>query len=219
MAVSTKDIRNVVLLSHSGAGKTTLTEVLLLKGGAISRKGTVDAGTTVSDFNDDEKARKTSISLSVANYEKDGVKVNILDAPGYLDYIGEVAAGVSAADAAILIIDAVSGIEVGSNKFWKLAKARNLPGVIVINKMDKDNANFEKVLGDVRKRFGKHCVPLCYPQGTGASFSGLANLLTKEGIDALEGEDKDKAASFSNELTEGVAESDDELLEKYLDEG
>jgi len=219
VTVSTKDIRNVVFVSHSGAGKTTLVENLLFKGGTISKKGSVNAGTTVSDYNEDEKERKTSINLSVSFYEKDGVKVNLLDAPGYLDYMGDVIAGVSAADAAVLMIDATSGIQVGTTKFWKLVQAYNLPAVIVINKMDRDNADFAKVFESVQKRYGKKCVALCYPNGQGASFSGIANLLTKEGMDKLEGDDKTRADKISNDMTEGVAESDDALLEKYLEEG
>ncbi|MFH1553008.1 MAG: elongation factor G [Candidatus Omnitrophota bacterium] len=219
MAVSTKDIRNIVFISHSGAGKTTLVENLLFKAGAISKKGSVDEGTTVSDYSDDEKERKTSINLSVAHYEKDGVKVNLMDAPGYLDYIGEVVAGVNAADAVVLMVDAVSGMEVGTSKFWKLSQEYNLPGMIVINMMDKDNANFGKVLESIKASLGKKCVALFYPNGSGASFSGIANLLTKEGIDKLQGDDKDKADQLSSEMTEEVAESDDALLEKYLEEG
>lgn len=219
MAVTTKDIRNIVFIAHSGAGKTTLVEELLFRGGTISKKGTVNEGTTVSDYSDDEKERKTSINLSMASYEKDGVKVNLLDAPGYLDYMGEVVAGVNAADAVVLMVDAVAGVEVGTNKFWKLAKERNLAGLIVVNKMDKENADFAKVLEAIRNSLGKNCIALGYPNGSGESFSGMANLLTKEGIDALQGEDKDKADHLSGEMTEGVAESDDVLLEKYLEEG
>ena len=162
MAVSTKDIRNVVVLSHSGEGKTALVENLLYKGGAISRKGSVAEGTTVSDYSDDEKERKTSINLSVSYYEKDGVKVNLLDAPGYLDYIGDVIAGISASDAFVMLVDAVGGVKVGTNKFWKLAKEKNLPGMIVINKMDKENADFAKTLEDIRNRLGKNCVAIYY---------------------------------------------------------
>ena len=219
MAVSTKDIRNIVLVSHSGAGKTTLVENLLFKGGTISKMGSVDAGTSVSDYGDDEKERKNSINLSVTSYEKNGVKVNLLDSPGFLDYVGEVVSGINAADAAILVVDAVGGVQVGTTKFWKHVQKNGLPGIIVINKMDKDNADFAKVLENIKKSFGKQCVAFCYPNGSGASFSGIANLLTKEGIDALEGDDKDKADKLSNDMTESVAESDDELLEKYLEEG
>jgi len=219
VAVSTKDIRNVVFISHSGAGKTTLVEDLLQRGGAIPKKGSVDQGTTVSDYNDDEKERKISINLSVSFYEKDGVKVNLLDAPGYLDYVGEVIAGVSAADAAVLLVDAVAGVEVGTTKFWKLVQERKMPGLIVVNKMEKDNADFTKALEGIRKSLGKSCVALYYPNGNGASFSGIANLLTKEGIDALQGEDKDNADVLSAEMAESVAESDDALLEKYLEQG
>ena len=219
MTVTTKDIRNVALIGHSGSGKTTIVEDLLQAGGTISKKGTVDEGTTVSDYNEDEKARKNSIDLSVSFYQKDGVKVNLLDAPGFLDYAGEVVAAISAADSAMLVIDAVSGIQVGTTKFWKIASKNNLPGLIVVNRMDKDNADFEKVLGQIRERFGTKCVPLYYPNGTSSSFSGIANLLTKEGIDSLQGDDKDKADKSSNEMIEGVAESDDALLEKYLESG
>lgn len=215
----TKDVRNIVLISHSGAGKTTLVENMLYKGGSISRKGSISEGTTVSDYSDDEKSRKTSINLSVSFYEKDGIKVNLLDAPGYLDYVGEVVAGVSAADAFILVVDAQAGIEVGTGKFWKIVQANNLPGVIVINKMDKENSDFTKVLEGLRERFGKQCVALCYPNGKGAAFTGFENLLTKVGMDSLQGEDKELADVLSSEMAESVAESDDALLEKYLEEG
>lgn len=219
MAVSTKDIRNVVFLSHSSEGKTTLVENLLFRAGAIAKAGSVDEKNTVSDFNEDEKERKCSINLSVSFYEKDGVKVNMLDAPGYLDYVGDAIAGISAADAFILLIDAVGGIKVGTTKFWKIVREKNLPGLIVINKMDKENADFSKVMEDVTKRFGKHCVPLYYPIVSGGAFSGLENLLTREGIDKLSGDEKSRAEALSSSLTEGVAESDDALLEKYLETG
>lgn len=219
MAVSISKIRNVVLIAHSGAGKTTLIENLLYKGGAISKPGSVDAGTTVSDYSDDEKERKNSINLSAAFYEKNGIKVNLLDTPGYLDYASEVVAGLNAADAAILIVDAVSGIQVGTLKFWKIAQELKLPALVVVGKMDKDNANFDKVISSLQEILGKGCVALCYPNGNGSTFKGLANLLTKKGIETLQKEDKDKAAGMSANMTEGVAESDDSLLEEYLEKG
>jgi len=219
VAVSTQNIRNVVFLSHSGEGKTTLVENLLFKGGAISRKGSVGAGTSVSDYNDDEKDRKNSINLSVSFYEKSGIKVNLLDAPGFLDYIGDVAAGISAADAAVVLVDAVSGVKVGTSKFWKLVKERNIPAVVVINRMDKENASFAKALESVQKSIAKNAVAVYYPVGVSSSFTGMVNLLTKDGMGKLEGDDKAKAEKLSAALVEGVAESDDALLEKYLEEG
>ncbi|MFC1548834.1 elongation factor G [Candidatus Omnitrophota bacterium] len=219
MAVTTKSIRNIVLLGHTGEGKTTLMENLLYKGGAIPKKGSIADGTTVSDYSEDEKERKNSIGLSMASYEKDGVKVNIIDSPGYLDYIGEVIGGVNAADSQIMLIDAFGGVKVGTSKFWKIAKNRGLPGIIVVNKMDNENANFAKVLDNIKKTLGKNCVALYYPNGAGSSFSGVANILTGAGIDGLQGDDKAKAEALSNEMVEGVAESDDALLEKYFDAG
>ncbi len=219
MAVSTKDIRNIVLLSHAGEGKTTLSENLLFAGGAISKKGSVNEGTTVSDYNEDEKNRKNSINLSVMSYEKDGVKVNIFDTPGFLDYMGEVLAGISAADAQITLVDAVTGVKVGTTKFWKVAQGKGLPGLVIVNKMDKDNADFSKTLENIKNSLGKNCIALYYPNGAGASFKGVANLLTKEGIDSLQAGDKTKAEELSRAMVEGVAESDDALLEKYLESG
>ncbi|MGB2601626.1 MAG: elongation factor G [Candidatus Omnitrophota bacterium] len=219
MAVTTKNIRNVVLLAHSGEGKTTLVENLLFKGGTIMKKGTVAEGTTVSDYNEDEKERKNSIDLAIASYEKDGLKVNLIDTPGYLDYIGEIIGGVNAADSQIMLVDAFGGVKVGTTKFWKIAKQKGLPGMIVVNKMDNENANFTKTLESIKSALGKNCVALYYPNGSGSSFSGIANILTGEGIDKLQGEDKDNAEVLSSEMVEGVAESDDALLEKYFDAG
>ncbi len=219
MAVSTKDIRNIVFLSHPGEGKTTFVENLLYRGGAISKKGSIREGTTVSDYCDDEKERKNSINLSVSSYQKQGVKVNILDAPGYLDYVGEAIAGINAADAAVMLVDAVGGVNVGTMKFWKLVRERGLPAMIVVNRMDKDNADFFKALENVQKSLSRSCVAVCYPVGTGSSFSGIADLLTKEGMGKLQDDDKAKADELSGALIEGVAESDDALLERYLEEG
>jgi elongation factor G len=219
VAVTTKNIRNVVLLAHSGEGKTTLVENLLFKGGTITKKGTIAEGTTVSDYNEDEKERKNSIDLAIASYEKDGLKVNLIDTPGYLDYIGEIIGGVNAADSQIMLVDAFGGVKVGTTKFWKIAKQKGLPGMIVVNKMDNENANFTKTLESIKSALGKNCVALYYPNGSGSSFSGIANILTGEGIDKLQGEDKDNAEVLSSEMVEGVAESDDALLEKYFDAG
>jgi elongation factor G len=219
VVLATNKIRNVVLIGHSGAGKTTLAENLLHRGGSISKPGTIDAGTTVCDYADDEKERKNTINLSVASYEKGDVKVNLIDTPGYLDYAGEVVAGINSADAAILIVDAVSGIQVGTLKFWKIAQELALPALVVVGKMDKDNADFDKVMSSLQNVLGKGCVALCYPNGRGGDFSAVADLLTRTGMESLSGENKEKAIKMSDDMTEGVAESDDALLEKYLEKG
>lgn len=219
MAVSTKDIRNVVLISHAGEGKTTLAESLLFAGDAIPRKGSVSGKNTVSDFCDDEKERGNSINLAVAHYKKGSVKVNLIDTPGFLDYIGEVYAGIAAADAAIVMVDAVGGVKVGTNKFWKIAKERNIPALVVVNKMDKENADYAKALEGIKNTIGRNAVAIGYPVGVSSTFEGMANLLTKTGIDKLPDEDKKKADELSNALVEGIAESDDALIEKYLEEG
>ncbi|KJJ85144.1 translation elongation factor G [Candidatus Omnitrophus magneticus] len=219
MAISTKDIRNIVLISHSGEGKTTLVEDLLFQGGTISRKGSISDGTTVSDYNSDEKFKKHSINLSVSFYEKDGVKVNLIDTPGYFDYIGEIISGINCADMALLLVDAVSGIKVGTIKFWKMIAEKNMPAIIIINKLDKENSDFVRVLGTLQESLSKACIPVYYPAGLGNKFNGVVNLITKEGIDKLDGINKNKAAEFSTALIENISESDDKLMEKYLETG
>jgi elongation factor G len=214
-----KDIRNVIILGHSGSGKTLICEHLLSEGGAIPKPGSVDQGTTVSDYNKDEIERKTSINSSIMNLTHEGTKVNLIDTPGYSDFIGEVVSGLTVADGAIVLLNAVNGVETGTNQVFKLVQKQNIPAIIFINKMDKDNANFAKCVEGLQKKFGKKCVVVCYPAGEESSFKGVANLLTKEGLDLLEGKDKEKAQKESQALIEGIAESDDALLEKYLEQG
>jgi elongation factor G len=187
MAEGKIPIRNIVLLGHSHAGKTQLGEALLAAGGAISQAGKVEQGTTQSDYNEDEKERKISINASLLNLTKDGVKVNIIDAPGYGDFIGEALCAIRASDGAVIVVNAVSGIEIGTNNALKLIEASKTPAIIFVNKIDKENADFDKCLGALQTRLGKKCAALSSP--------------------------------MSEAFVEAVAESDDELLEKYLDKG
>ena len=212
-------MRNIILLGHSHSGKTQMTETLAIAGGAISKAGSVDEGTTLSDYNEDEKERKISINCSIVHFNKGNIKVNLIDTPGYGDFIGETYGGLKAAEAALVIVNATTGIEIGTNKALKLVEANNLPTAIFINKMDKENADFQKCIDALKKRLGKKLAVVSYPIGKEASLKGVANLVTKEKLDELEGDEKVEAVKMAESLVENVAESDDALLEKYLDKG
>ena len=214
-----KNIRNVIILSHSSAGKTSVTEHLLSEGGAIPKPGSVDQGNTVSDYNKDEIERKISIDSSMSHFTHNGVKVNVIDTPGYADFVGEVISGLVAVEGAVLLVNAVNGVETGTNQAFKFIQNRGIPVIIFINKMDKEQADFIKCVDALQNKFGKKCIVIGYPIGKESSFEGVANLLTKEGIDSLVGQDKERVRKMSEMLVEGVAESDDALLEKYLEKG
>ncbi|MFH1594521.1 MAG: elongation factor G [Candidatus Omnitrophota bacterium] len=219
MVVDKIPIRNIILLGHSHSGKTQLTEALLVNGGAIPKAGSVTAGTTVSDYNEDEIDRKLSINSSLSFFTKNDVMVNIIDTPGYGDFIGEALAGIKAADSAVIIVNALSGIEIGTNRALKLVEANNVPSCVFVSKLGKENADFSKCIEALEGRLGKKCAVLTYPIGKEESFKDVANLITKEKMDQIEGEDKAKAEKLAESLVENVAESDDALLEKYLDKG
>jgi elongation factor G len=214
-----KNIRNVIFLGHSNSGKTSLAEHLLSETGAIPKPGSVEEGDTVSDYNKDEIERKISINSSILYLTYRDVKVNLIDTPGYADFAGELILGLAAADGAVLLINAVNGIEIGTNQAFKFIQDRKIPMVIFVNKMDKEHADFIKCLDTLQNKFGKKCIVVGYPIGKESSFRGVANLLTKEGMDLLEARDKDRTQRESEMLTEGIAESDDTLLEKYLEKG
>ena len=221
------NIRNVVLLGHSGSGKTALSEAVLFCAGAINRLGKVDEGTTTSDFDPAEVRRKISVNLSVLPCKWKDTKINILDAPGYPDFVAEVNAAVRVCEGAIIAISAASGVEVGTEQGWEAATAAGLSRMFLVNKMDRENADFHKIVKDIQLKFGNHCVPLQMPIGAHTSFQGVIDLLTMKayagsaaGSPAKEGEipaaQKQQADSYREKLVEGVAEMDDALLEKYL---
>ena len=139
---TTEKIRNVALISHSGAGKTSLAEAMIYTSGAVSRLGKVDAGTTTTDFDAEETKRKFTINTALAPVEWKGVKINLLDTPGYFDFIGDVASALRVADAAVVVVSATSGVEVGTEKVWEYADENKLPRLVFVNRMDKENANF-----------------------------------------------------------------------------
>ena len=212
-------IRNIILLGHSHSGKTSLAETLLSTAGAIPNPGSVNTGTSVSDYNEDEKERKISINSSVLHFEKNGTKVNVVDAPGYGDFIGEVLDGLQAVDSAVIVVNAIGGIENGTQRALKLTGRLNVPSMIFINRLDRENADFGKCINALTERLGKKCVVLTYPIGSEASFKGVVDLMSKENIGELGAEEKAAAEKLAESLVENVAESDDKLLEKYLDKG
>jgi elongation factor G len=218
-----ENIRNVALLSHSGAGKTSLSESILFNAKAISRLGRVDEGTTTSDYDPDEIQRRISINLSVLPYTWQGVKVNLLDTPGYSDFVGEVKSALRVTEGAVILVGATSGLEVGTEQVWQYCEEAGLARLLFINKMDRENADFNKVFEEIQKKFGSRCVALQIPIGSHTSFSGIIDLLKMKaytGDPAKESdvpaEVKAQADSFRAKLVENVASADDKLIEKYL---
>jgi elongation factor G len=214
-------IRNVVLLSHGGTGKTSLAEAMLYNTGAIKRLGKVDEGTTVSDYDPEEIRRHISVNTSLVPCEWRDHKINVLDSPGYADFVGEMKGATRVADACIIVVDATSGVEVGTELAWKYADERDLPRLVFINKMDRDNAAFSRTLNQLREAFEANFVPLQLPVGVGEGFEGLIDLVTMK---AYVGEEKDippelleEARSFQQALVEAAAEAEDELIVKYLE--
>lgn len=220
----TGQIRNIALVSHNGAGKTTLVERLLFKTGAISRMGSVLTGTAHMDFEEEEVSRNSSIATAVAPIEWKGVKLNLLDTPGFLDFIGEVNSAMKVADSAVVLVEAVSGVEVGTEAVWAAADAYNRPRLVLVNKMDRENVRVNRVLESIRNNLGTHFVQLQLPIGEGPTFKGVVDLLSME---ARLGEKGDRApipadmAAAAEEargaLVEAAAEGEDALIEKYLE--
>ena len=215
-------IRNVALLGHSSCGKTTITEALLLNTKVTNRMGKVEDGNTVSDFDKEEKERQVSIGTSVIPIEYKDTKINFLDTPGYFDFVGEVYGALRVADSAVLVIDASSGIEVGTEKAWKYLEQRNMPRIIFINKLDKENIKFDELLDNLRDTFGKKVIPFTLPIGKGENIDGYMDILKGQSyIDSKPVETFPDTAAKAEELKailmESVAETDEELLEKYFE--
>lgn len=214
-SVTTDKLRNIVLLSHGGAGKTILSEAMLNLAGVTTRIGTIEDGTTTSDFEPEETRRRTSVQTSVMACPWNGHKINIIDTPGYADFRGEVVSGARVADAAIVVVSAPSGVEVGTRQTWRIADDRNLPRLIFVSKMDRENADFERVMNDLTEAFGRHCVPVQIPVGAESSFAGIVNLLdpSSEAPSDL----ADEVEEARERLIEAIAEADDDLATKFLE--
>ncbi len=226
---TTEFLRNIALVSHGGAGKTMLAEAFLHVTGATTRLGKVEDGTTISDYDDEENRRKISIYTSVIPVEHKDHKINVLDAPGYTDFVGEMVSALSVADGAVILVDAVAGIEVGTEIAWRYADQFNLPRFIVINKMDRDNADFEKVYDQVEefiKLRGKRAVKVHLPIGQKHDFKGVVDIIGMKSYIGdgkttaeIPAELKEAAEKAHFDLVEAAAEGEDELMEKYLENG
>jgi len=225
----TAKIRNVALVGHGGAGKTSLAEALLLVAGAIPRLGKVEDGSTVLDFDPEEQRRRISVSLALAPFELEGVKVNLLDAPGYADFVGDVAAAFQAADLALFVVSAVEGVEVQTEVAWKLAEQVGIPRAIFVNKLDRERASFSRTLDQLKDRFGAGVAPLQLPIGEESALSGVIELLNDTAItysgDSPTGTEGSIPAEMETEehavhdaLVEGIVIGDDDLMERYLDD-
>ncbi len=224
---STDKLRNVGLVSHSGAGKTTMAEAMLYLAGATKRRGSVDDQNSILDFESEERERQVSISTAVAPLEWNGCKINLLDTPGYFDFVGEVKAALRASDSALVVVEAVSGVEVGTELVWRYAGEYGLPKVVFINKLERENADFAKVLAELRDAFAETIVPRYLPMGSEDDFSGLVDLFSMRALtfdeegNASEGDVPadmmDEAEGYREELIDAVVERDDELLMMYLE--
>lgn len=228
-AYPTDQIYNVGLFAHGGAGKTSLAEAMLYDSKTITRMGRVDEGNTVSDYDAEEVKRRMSVNTTPLPFEWAGRKINLLDTPGYADFVGEVAAAMGVVDGAVIVLCAASGVEVGAETAWAMASRRGLPRLLFLNKMDRDNANFRRTLLQVREMLDRAAIPLQLPIGAESSFCGVVDLLrmkalryTRERDGQFEEADipaelRDQAEEERLALIEKIAETDDVLIEKYLE--
>jgi elongation factor G len=221
-------LRNVALVGHSGSGKTQLVSALLFDAGAVNRLGKVDEGTTVTDYDEEEIARKHTLSASVAYAEWNRTKINFIDTPGMANFLSDARAALRVADAALVVVDAVSGVEVSTEKVWEEAAELSLPRIVVLNRVDRERASLERSLESLRTAFGRAVVPIQLPIGEEKSFTGVVDLVTMKGYTFADGKptegavpaDMEGAARTAREaLIEMVAEADDALMEKFFDAG
>ncbi len=223
---TTDKIRNVVLLGHGGAGKTSLVEAMAYLSGITTRMGKIDDGNTMSDYSKEEHKRKFSISTSVIPIIWDDQKINILDTPGYFDFVGEVEEAVGAADAAIIVVSGKSGVEVGTEKAWELCEKYKLPRMVFVTEMDVDNASFKNVLEELTDKYGKKIAPFHFPIRENEKFVGYVNVVSETGnrwnakgeAEPCEIPEYSRAnlEAYRETLMEAVAETSEEFMERYF---
>ncbi|AEG60460.1 elongation factor G [Desulforamulus ruminis] len=216
-------LRNVAVVAHGGSGKTSLVEAMLFNTGTLSRLGRVEDGTTTSDYHPEETARKMTIHTSLVPVEWNNTKINLLDTPGFSDFIGEVKGALRVADAALFAVSAVDGVQVQHEVIWEMAEG--LPKIVIINKMDRENANFDKVLDNLKEKFGANFVPVQIPIGSFNDFSGIVSVMDRKAFSGdgkgkeipVPGDLEDAVETYRESLIEAAAEGDDELTMKYLE--
>ncbi|SHH56578.1 elongation factor G [Anaerosphaera aminiphila DSM 21120] len=222
---NTEFVRNLALVGHSGSGKTNLTEAMLFQSGATKKIGSVTEKNTLSDFSKEEMERGTSIGTSIIPVEWRNYKVNIIDTPGYLDFMGEAYGALRASEAALMVIDATSGIEVGTERMWKYTEKIGLPRIIFVNKIDGENVNFRKLMENLEEAFGKKVIPFSVPIGEGENFVGVTDVIYQKGFKYTDGAPEETELSHDQikatermyeEIAEVVAGSDEVLMEKYF---
>lgn len=224
-------IRNVAIVGHGGAGKTQLISAMLFDSGAVNRLGKVDEGNTVTDFDEEEIARKHTLSSSLAFAEWNKVKINLIDTPGFGNFLSDARAGLMVADGAVVVVDAVSGVEVQTEKVWNIADELGLPRLIVVNRIDRERASLERSLESLRQAFGRTVIPICLPIGEEKSLKGVVDLVkmkaltyTSDGSGTFETSDipanlQSEAQAAREALVEMVAEADDTLMERFFEAG
>jgi elongation factor G len=223
-------IRNIAILGHGGCGKTTLTDAMCHIAGSTTRRGSVETGTAHTDFTAEEIDHGISINLAVARAEWMGTKLNIVDTPGYLDFFGEVEAGIRVTDAGLVVVSAANGVEVGTERVWSACDRRGLPRIVFVSMMDRENASFEKTFGQIRESLSSEAIPVEVPMGKGEGFRGIVNLFSNRAHVFREGAAKGEydetevqedllatVDSYREQLIETIATTDDELLEAYLE--
>ena len=220
----TEQLRNVALLSHGSAGKTTFTESMLYATGAVSRAGRVENGNTVADFETEEIERQISLNTAIVPVEWNGHKINVLDVPGTLDFVGEIRQAIRVADGALFLVDPVAGVEVGTELTWQYADEYHLPRLAVVNKMDRENASFQRALDSLKEQFDANFVPLMLPIGSQSNLKGVVDLVKMKASMGTEAKEVDIPADMADaveearlQLVEAAAESDDALIIKYLE--
>ncbi len=222
----TSDIRNITLVGHGGDGKTTLAEAMLYDSGAIDRQCRTEDGNTVMDFDPEEIKRNISISSAVAPVEWNGAKINIIDTPGYFDFIGDAASGYYLADSALILISGLSGLSVGAEQAWEKCTDEKMPRAFLINQMDKEHVEFDKSIDSLKEKYGTHITVLQLPIGQGLDFKGIVDIIDMKAYEFGEDKDKeipipaelaDKATEIREAIIENAAENDEELMEKYFE--